>query len=411
MFVTGVVGGILRTLGGPALRLIQLHSTEWRMRLELTDEQKQVQDTMRSFAADEIAPVARELDGDDKYPKAIMEDLAEMGVMGMTIPQGYGGLGYNLVTYAVAVEELAAALASVAGAVNTHLIVATLLQRYGSSDLRAEFLEDLATYDTVSAFGLTEPNAGSDNTAIETKAWREGDEWVLSGQKQWVTNALNSDLIAIFAKTGSEADKYRNISAFLVPSNVDGLEISDRWETLGMNTIPTSDVYLDDVRIPSRYLIGERNQGFMYVVKGLNVGRISHAARSVGMARAALDDAIEYALDREQFGHPIGEFQGIQFKIADMAMRTETARLHTYRAAYLAEKGTLERGLETSMAKVVASEAAVENALEAIQIHGGMGYTKEYDVERYLRDAKLQTITEGTNEIQRRLIADRLLDR
>lgn len=380
------------------------------MPFRYTDEQRQIQQSIKTFVSERIQPVAGELDRNHEYPASILDELGEMGIMGMTVSDEYGGLEYDLVTYALIVEELASGLASVAGAVNTHLITATILEQYADDRLRTEFLPQLVDYNDVGAFALTESNAGSDNAAMETRAERAGDEWSLSGEKRFVTNALNADYLTVFAKTGPETDKYRNISAFLVPVDSPGVSVTDPWETLGFQSIPTCDIYFDNVQVPSYHLIGDENMGFMYVVKGLNIGRISHASRSVGIARAALKDATEFSREREQFGQSIGEFQGIKFKIADMAMRTDVSRLLTHRAADLADRDELNKGLETSMAKVVASETAVENALEAIQIHGGVGYTKEYDVERYLRDAKLQTISEGTNEIQRRLIADRLID-
>jgi alkylation response protein AidB-like acyl-CoA dehydrogenase len=245
---------------------------------------------------------------------------------------------------------------------------------------------------------------------METHAERDGDEWVLSGQKRWITNSPRADVVSILAKTGPETDRYHNISAFLVPTDAPGFEVGEPWDTLGLNSVESCDLFLDGVRVPEHYLVGEENEGFMHVVEGLNVGRVNVAARCVGLARAALEDSVAYATERQQFGQPIAEFQGLRWKIADMAVRTDVARLLTLRAADLADRGESTKGLEASMAKLEASEAAVENALEAIQIHGGYGYTTDYDVERYLRDAKLLTIGEGTNEIQRNIIADRVIE-
>lgn len=381
------------------------------MQFTLTDEQEDVRAAVRQFATEEIDPVANDLDRREEYPGDILQALGEQGFVGMTLSEEYGGLDYGLVEYALAIEELSASLMAVASAINVHVITATLLDDFGSDRLKDEFLREMTTFETVGAFGLTEPNAGSDNPSMETRAEKDGDSWVLNGQKRWITNSPNADVISILAKTGPEADRYHNISAFLVPTDAAGFEVGEPWETLGLNSVDSCDLFLDDVRIPDHYLVGEENEGFMHVVEGLNVGRVNVAARCVGLARAALDDSVAYAKEREQFGQPIGEFQGIRWKLAEMALRTDTSRLLTLRAADLADRGEANKGLEASMAKLRASEAAVENSLEGIQIHGGYGYTKDYDVERYLRDAKLLTIGEGTNEIQKNIIADRVMDR
>ncbi|MFB6157065.1 MAG: acyl-CoA dehydrogenase family protein [Haloferacaceae archaeon] len=381
------------------------------MRFELTDEQRRIRDAVREYVESEIAPVANDLDRAGEYPARILADLADQGIVGMTLPEEYGGLDCDLVTYAVVVEELAAALMAVPSAINVHVITATLVDRFGDEALREAYLPGMATYDTVGAFGLTEPEAGSDNAAMETRARKEGDEWVIDGTKRWITNSPKADVVSVFARTGPEEDRHHNVSAFLVPTDADGFEVGKAWDTLGLNSLDSCDLHLDGVRVPEDHLIGEENEGFMHLVKGLNVGRINVAARCVGMARAALDDSVDYAREREQFGQAVGEFQGIRWKIADMALRTDVARLLTLRAADCADRDAGTKGLEASMAKLQASEAAVENALEAIQIHGGYGYTKEYDVERYLRDAKLLTIGEGTNEIHRNIIADRVMER
>jgi alkylation response protein AidB-like acyl-CoA dehydrogenase len=381
------------------------------MRFALTDEQRDVRDAIAEYAEAEIEPVAQELDRNHEYPAEILDDLADQGIMGMTLSEEYGGLGYDLVSYALVIEELSAALMAVPSAINVHVITATLIDEFGSEYLRETYLPDMAAYDTVGAFGLTEPNAGSDNPSMETTARKEGDEWVIDGQKRWITNSPNADVISILAKTGDPDDRYHNISAFLVPTDTDGFEVGKKWEMLGLKSLDSCDLHLDGVRVPDDHLIGERDEGFMHVVQGLNVGRVNVAARCVGIARAAMEDSARYAQEREQFGQPIGDFQGIRWKIADMALKTDAARLLTLRAADVADRGEDTRGLEASMAKLHASETAVENALEGIQIHGGNGYTKEYDVERYLRDAKLLTIGEGTSEVQRNIISDRVMER
>jgi len=379
------------------------------MRFELTTEQRQVRDAIREFVHEEVAPVAKELDRNHEYPEDLLEQLANQGIMGATLSEEYGGLDYGMVEYALIVEELSKGLMALGSAINVHVITASLIQKYGSEHLKETYLPEMATHDTVGAFGLTEPNAGSDNAAMESRAERDGDEWVINGQKRWITNSPKADVVSIFAKTGPEEDRYHNISAFLVPTDADGFEIGKKWDTLGLNSIDSCDLYLDNVRVPADHLIGEKDEGFMHVVQGLNVGRINVAARCSGIARASVEDAASYAMEREQFDQPIGEFQGIRWKIAEMELKADIAHLLTLRAADYVDRGLGNKGLEESIAKLYSSEAAVQNAREAIQIHGGNGYTKEYDAERYLRDAQLLTIGEGTNEIHRKIIADRVL--
>jgi alkylation response protein AidB-like acyl-CoA dehydrogenase len=379
------------------------------MRFELTTEQRQVRDAIREFVHEEVAPVAKELDRNHEYPEDLLEQLANQGIMGATLSEEYGGLDYGMVEYALIVEELSKGLMALGSAINVHVITASLIQKYGSEHLKETYLPEMATHDTVGAFGLTEPNAGSDNAAMESRAERDGDEWVINGQKRWITNSPKADVVSIFAKTGPEEDRYHNISTFLVPTDADGFEMGKKWDTLGLNSIDSCDLYLDNVRVPADHLIGEKDEGFMHVVQGLNVGRINVAARCSGIARASVEDAASYAMEREQFDQPIGEFQGIRWKIAEMELKADIAHLLTLRAADYVDRGLGNKGLEESIAKLYSSEAAVQNAREAIQIHGGNGYTKEYDAERYLRDAQLLTIGEGTNEIHRKIIADRVL--
>ena len=380
------------------------------MQFQLTEEQKQVRDAVAEFTNEEIAPVARDLDRNHEYPADILDLLGDQGIMGMTITEEYDGLGYGLVEYALVIEELSAALMAIPSAINVHIITATFLEKFGSDRLKEEYLAGMATFDVVGAFGLTEPNAGSDNASMETQARKQGDEWIINGQKRWITNSPNADVVSIMAKTGPESDRHHNISVFFVPTDVGGFEIGKHWDTLGLNSVESCDLHLNEVHVPEHHLVGEENEGFMHLVQGLNVGRVNVAARCVGLARAALEDSVEYAKGRNQFGQPIAEFQATQHKLADMAVRTDAARLLTLRAADVADRGLDTRGLEASMAKLYASEAAIDNALAGIQIHGGNGYTKEYDVERYLRDAQLLTIGEGTSEIQRNIIADRVLE-
>ena len=379
------------------------------MRFQLTDEQRQIRTAIREFVEEEVNPVARELDQNHEYPGDLLGQLADQGIMGATLSEDYGGLDYGMVEYALIIEELSKGLMALGSAINVHVIAQTLIQKFGSDYLKETYLPEMATYETVGAFGLTEPNAGSDNAAMETRAERDQNEWVINGQKRWITNSPKADVVAVFAKTGPEEDRHHNISAFLVPTDADGFQVGKKWGTLGINSLDSCDLHFDNVRVPDKNLIGEENEGFMHVVQGLNVGRINVAARCSGMARAAVEDTVEYAKQREQFDQPIAEFQGIRWKISEMELRADIAHLLTMRAADLADRGAGDKGLEESIAKLYSSEAAVENAQEAIQIHGGNGYTTEYDVERYLRDSQLLTIGEGTNEIHRKIIADRVI--
>lgn len=379
------------------------------MQFELTSEQKQVQSAIQKFVKDEVDPVSQELDRNHEYPTEIVDQLADQGYFGTTLPSEYGGLGYGLVEYALIVEALSKNLMALGSAMNVHVITATLIQKFGNDYLKETYLPEMAEFETVGAFGLTEPDAGSDNASMQTSAVKDSDGWIINGNKRWITNAPNADVVSIFAKTGKEENRHYNISAFLVPTDADGFKIGKKWDTLGINSLDSVDLHLDDVRVPENHLIGEKNRGFMHVVQGLNVGRINVAARCAGIARACVEDTIAYANEREQFGQTISEFQGIRWKIAEMEMKADISHLLTMRAADYADRRLGNKGLEESIAKIYASEAAVENAREAIQIHGGNGYTKEYDVERYLRDAQLLTIGEGTNEIQRNIIADRVL--
>ncbi|WP_255150201.1 acyl-CoA dehydrogenase family protein [Halorarius halobius] len=371
------------------------------MRFDLTPEQRSLRTEVREFAETDIEPRAIELDQREEYPDAILKELGERRLTGLTLAEEHGGRGEGLVELVVAIEELSAALMPVASALALHLGVASIVERFGSPRQRETLLPEMATYDTVGALGLSEANAGSNKLEMETTAERDGDEWVLNGHKQWVTNFLDADLVLTYAKTGPEAAAPNNISAFLVP--VDAFEVEEVWDTLGAHSVKSPRVELTDVRVPDDRMVGAEGEGYVQrseVHTGVNV-----PARGVGIARAALEDTVEYTGSREQFDQQISDFQGVRWELAKMAERVDTARLLTLRAADRADRGH-DITREFSMAKIHATQAAVDNANDAVQLHGGMGYTTEHHVERYLRDAKLLTLAGGPNEGHKDTLAE-----
>ncbi len=378
---------------------------------ELTEEQKMVKSAAREFVVNEVIPVAKEIDKEDRYPEKIVKKLVELGFFGMTLPEKYGGGGMEYKSYIVAVEELSrgmSCLGTIMSVQNT--LYALSLLEFGTEEQKEEYLPDLCNGKRFGCFAITEPEAGSDIASIKTKAVRDGDEYILSGQKEFITMADVAKVAIVFARTDQSADKHKGISAFIVDTNSEGFNVEKPIEKLGGHGVHSCPIALKDVRVPKENLLGKENYGFYQALKVLASGRISVAARSVGIAQAALDAAISYSKQRKQFGRYISEFQLIRAKLAEMAIKVDTARLLTYRAAWLKDEGK-DYVLEASMAKLHASRIAREVASEAIQIHGGYGYTKEYDVERYYRDAKMGEITEGTNEIQLLIIANELLKR
>lgn len=379
------------------------------MSLDFTDEQREFRTGVRAFASEEIAPVAGELDRNEQYPEEILAALGEERLTGITLSEGHGGLGRGHVELAILIEELSAELMPVASALALNLGVATVLERFGSEELRGKFLPEIARFETVGALGLSEGEAGSDKRAMATTAEKEGEEWILNGHKQWVTNFLEADVVLTYARTdtgeksGTDEDS-EGISAFLVPA--DAFEVEAVWDTLGVRSVKSPRVSLTDVRVPADRLVGM--EGRALAERGRLDTGVNLPARGVGIARAALEDTVAYASEREQFGRSIGDFQGIGWTIGEMATRVDTARLLTLRAAKRADRG-VDTTRELSMAKIHATEAAVENANDAMQIHGGIGYTTEHDVERYLRDARLLTIAGGPNELHRNTLAETIL--
>jgi len=364
--------------------------------------------TVRRFVEREVIPVASELEHADEYPGAIVEQMKAMGLFGVTIPERYGGLGLDLLTYIGVIEELSYGWMSLSGVVNTHTIAATILMHHGTDAQRQRWLPQLASGVRRGALSLSEPDAGSDTRNISCRATRDGDEYVIRGTKTWVTNGLRAGLVALAARTDE------GISCFAVEKEpgqrFGGITVSRNIPKLGYKGLETVEMSYDDHRVPADALVGEPGRGLSYILGALEVGRINIAARAVGVGRAAFDAALAYAQERVTFGKPIAEHQAIQLKLADMATRLEAARLLTRNAAERKQAG--ERcDVEAGMAKLFASETAFELATEAMRIHGGVGYTTELPVERYFRDSPLMIIGEGTNEIQRLVIARGLLAR
>jgi alkylation response protein AidB-like acyl-CoA dehydrogenase len=376
-----------------------------------TELRAEIVSTVQRFVEREVLPVASELEHHNEYPHALVERMKALGLFGATIPAEYGGLGLDVTTYAMVVEQLCKGWMSLSGVLNTHLMLAFMLKTHGTEDQKQRYLPAMARGEHRGALCLTEPHAGSDVQRIRTGAVRCGDTYVLNGSKMFITNARYGTLYAIAAKTDKDADPpYKGISMF-VGERGPGLTVSRDIDKLGYKGIETCEVNLEDYAVPAANLIGgTEGQGFFQVMSGLEVGRINIAARAVGVAQAAFDQAIRYAQQRETFGKPIAEHQAIQLKLADMATHIEAARLLTYQAATKKDGG--ERcDIEAGMAKLFASETCLEVATDAMRILGGYGYTQEFPVERYYRDAPLMIIGEGTNEIQRLVIARQLLQR
>ncbi len=378
------------------------------MEFSLSEEQRLLKQTVRDFAEAEIGPHSREWDERQEFPRELFGQLGELGLMGVVWPVEYGGSGMSTLDYAVVIEELARVDAGVALSVAAHnSLCSGHIYLAGSEEQKKKYLVPLARGRFVGAWGLTENSAGSDAGGTKTTAVRDGAHWVLNGSKTFITNGRVADVAVVMAVTDRTRGK-KGISAFLVERGTPGFRPGKKEDKLGVRSSDTSELILEDCRIPAGQLLGQEGMGFVDTLRILDRGRIGIAAWSLGIAQASLEASLKYARERKQFGHAIADFQAVQFKIAEMATRVEASRLLTHRAAWLRDSGQ-EHTAQSSMAKWYASEVAVEAALDAVQIHGGYGFTKEYPVERYLRDSKLGTIGEGTSEVQRLVIARELL--
>jgi butyryl-CoA dehydrogenase len=377
---------------------------------EAVDEtvRAEIIDTVRKFVQREVIPVASDLEHADAYPEEIVATMRELGLFGITIPEAYGGLGLDLLTYVGVIEELSYGWMSLTGIVNTHTMAATLIMTHGSEEQQRRWLPTMATGERRGCLSLSEPDAGSDTRNLSCRARRDGEEYIINGTKAWVTNGERAGIVALAARTEE------GISALIVEKEpgprFEGISVSKNVSKLGYRGIETVEMAYSDHRVPVGNLVGEAGRGLPQILGVLEIGRINIAARAVGVARAAFDAALDYAQQRETFGKPIGEHQAIQLKLADMATRLEAARLLTKNAAERKAQG-LRCDVEAGMAKLFASETALELSMDAMRIHGGVGYTTEFPVERLYRDAPLMVIGEGTNEIQRLVIARGLLAR
>ncbi|GAC1308482.1 MAG: acyl-CoA dehydrogenase [Vulcanimicrobiaceae bacterium] len=375
---------------------------------ELTTEQREIGALARDFAAREIAPHVAEWDRARRFPRDVITKLCEVGLMGIVVPERYGGAGADYVSYALAIEELARVDAGTAVTLSVHAMIASAIARLGSDEQKERYLPRLATGDVIAGFALTEPGAGSDAAALASTARREGDEFVLYGRKQWCTNGSYAGVTMGMFRTGGSGAK--GVSAFLVERDTPGYVVEKITEKLGIHTSNTCDIVFEGARVPASAMLGAEGTGFTMALSALTAGRIGIAAQATGILAACLDASIAFAREREAFGKPIAAYEAIAFKIARMATDLDAARLLVYRAAALCDRGA-PYAIEASKAKLFASTAAREHASEALQIHGGYGYTTEFPVERYYRDAKITEIYEGTSEIQQMIIGRSLLGR
>jgi alkylation response protein AidB-like acyl-CoA dehydrogenase len=392
---------------------------------EQTDEQKAITEMVRQFVDEQIIPQAEHYDSADEYPEPIVEQMKELGLFGITIPEAYGGLGLDLSTYCMVVEELSRGWISISGVINTHFIGSYLLMKYGSAEQRDKYLPRMATGEIRAAFSLSEPELGSDVQAIKTAAKKIDDgSWEINGQKMWVTNGLMSALVFVLVKTDPDVQpRHKGFTCFIaekdpgVSENTGayaGLVVPPKIKKMGYKGVESTELVFDGYRCPAENVLGGEaeglNKGFAQMMDALEVGRANVAARGVGLAQRSLELALRYSQERKTFGKPISEHQAIQFKLADMATQVDAARMLTRRAAQMKDAGQ-RSDLEAGMAKLFASEAAYFCATECLRIHGGYGYSKEYEIERIYRDAPLLLIGEGTSEIQRMVIGRKLLQR
>jgi alkylation response protein AidB-like acyl-CoA dehydrogenase len=374
------------------------------MNFDLTDEQQMLRKMMREFSDEVVAPGAIERDRTKEFPLEIFKQLSEMGMMGLPFPEEFGGAGADTTSFAIVTEELSRGCASTGITYSAHISLGGApLYLFGTEEQKRKYLTPICTGESFGAFGLTEPNAGSDAGGTQTTAREEGDEFVINGSKVYITNASYAKHLALTAITDNKDGK-KEISAIIVPTDAEGFTIIDNYEKMGLHASNTTELVLDNVRVPKENLLGKRGDGFRQFLVTLDGGRIGIGAMAVGIAQAAFDRALKYSKERKQFGKTLSEFQITQFKLADMAMKIELARNMVYKAAWLKDQGR-PFTKEAAMCKLYASEIAMEVADQAIQIHGGYGYMKEYEVERYMRDAKLLEIGEGTSEVQRMVIS------
>jgi len=377
------------------------------MNFRLTEEHEMIRKMVRDFAKNEVAPTAAERDEEERFDREIFDKMAELGLTGIPWPEEYGGIGSDYLAYCIAVEELSRVCASTGVTLSAHTSLAGWpVYKFGTEEQKQKYLKPMAQGEKIGAYGLTEPGSGSDAGGMKTTARLEGDHYVLNGSKIFITNGGVADIYIVFALTDPEK-RHKGVSAFIIEKDFKGFSVGKKEKKLGIRSSPTTEIIFEDCMVPKENLLGQEGEGFKIAMMTLDGGRNGIAAQAVGIAQGALDAAIEYAKERHQFGKPIAANQGISFKLADMATSVEAARLLTYQAAWLESQG-LPYGKESAMSKLFAGDTAMRVTTEAVQIFGGYGYTKEYPVERFMRDAKITQIYEGTQEIQR-LVISRML--
>jgi alkylation response protein AidB-like acyl-CoA dehydrogenase len=372
------------------------------------EEERLILDTIDKFLEKDVKPFVREFESEDKYPKLIADKMAELGLFGATISPKYGGLGLSAVTYSKIVENVSAVWMSVSGIFNSHLIMCAAVERFGSKQMKEYYLPKFASGEIRGGIALTEPDCGTDLQSITTKAVKDNDSYIINGNKTWITNSVQGSVLAVLVKTDSKIKPAHKGMSLILVEKKDGY-VARKLKKLGYKGIDTGEVQFENVKVLTSNLIGEiEGEGLKQILAGLELGRINVAARGVGLARAALEDSIAYAKSRKTFGKPIGEHQSIQIKLAEMATKLEASRLLTEQAAIAYDSG-IRSDLQAGMAKLFATETALFNSIEAMRIHGGFGYSPEYNIERYYRDAPLLVIGEGTNELQKLIIAKQLI--
>ncbi|RSK28977.1 acyl-CoA dehydrogenase [Bacillus sp. HMF5848] len=377
------------------------------MNFRLTEEQDMLRKMVRDFAKNEVEPTAAERDEEERFDRDIFTKMAELGLTGIPWPEEYGGAGMDFVSYCITVEELSRVCASTGVTLSAHISLASWpLFKFGTEEQKQKYLKPLAQGEKLGAFGLSEPGAGSDVSSMKTRAVLDGDYYILNGSKVWITNGGVADIYLVFAITDAEKGA-KGISAFILEKEMEGFSVGKKEKKLGIRSSPTTELIFDQVRVPKENLLGNEGEGFKIAMMTLDGGRNGIAAQAVGIAQGALDAAVAYAKERVQFGKPIAAQQGVGFKLADMATSVEASRLLTYQAAWNESNG-LSYGLESAMSKLFAGDTAMKVTTDAVQVFGGYGYTKDYPVERYMRDAKITQIYEGTQEIQR-LVISRML--
>jgi alkylation response protein AidB-like acyl-CoA dehydrogenase len=377
------------------------------MNFDLTSEQAMIRKTIREFSDEVVAPGALQRDRDKKFPVEVFRQLSDLGMMGLPFPEEYEGAGADTVSFAIVVEELSRACGSTGITYSAHVSLGGApINLFGTEEQKRQYLVPICTGESLGAFGLTEPNAGSDAGGTQTTAVEDGNDYIINGNKCFITNASYAKYLALTAITGRNGNE-KEISAVIVPTDAPGFQIIDNYEKMGLNASNTTELVLEDVRVPQENLLGKRGEGFRQFLITLDGGRIGIGAMALGIAQAAFERALAYSKERKQFGRSLSSFQVNQFKLADMAMKLELARTMVYKAAWLKDQGR-PFSKEASMCKLYASEVCMEIADQAVQLHGGYGYMKEYHVERFMRDGKLLEIGEGTSEVQRMVIARHL---